>query len=305
MLLTGIAVILVRLGPFLAEHGPGFITTSGWLAAAACALWSARRSGLDPRAMYWGIVSSMTAGLWGAHLLSLAVHGWEDAGPMALFQIVQGGKSLFGGLLLGGFAGWIYFRLRGLPSLAYADAALPAVALGYAIGRLGCFVNGDDFGTVTNLPWAVVYGPGTEAYAAHVERGWLASGAGASLPVHPVQLYSALLGLGIMAWLVARRRRFQGEQLCAYLVAYGAGRFLLERWRGDFRAVAGPLSLPQVFSVLFMIYGLALWVKFARDREKYAPGPEPQNRADRSREVSEALVFHESTLPVQVEEKGS
>ena len=130
------------------------MTSVALLAALAYAVRSARISGLSARAMYWAVVCSLLAGLWGAHVLSLLVHGWQG-GPLALLQFVQGGKSLFGGLLLGGLAAGLYFHVRKLPILAYSDAAMPAVALGYAIGRIGCFLNGDDYGTLTHAPWVV------------------------------------------------------------------------------------------------------------------------------------------------------
>jgi phosphatidylglycerol:prolipoprotein diacylglycerol transferase len=209
----------------------------------------------------------MLTGLWGAHLLSLLVHGWSG-GPLALFQFVQGGKSLYGGLLAGGLAAGLYFHFRNLPVLAYADASMPAVALGYVVGRIGCFLNGDDYGTLTNVRWAVVYPPGTEAYQAHLARGWISPGTPWSLPIHPVQLYASLLGLGLFFLLANWRPARPGSRFCPYLVLYGVGRFCMEYWRGDFRSVLGPFSLPQVFSVAFILVGVGVWFYRVRDRER-------------------------------------
>jgi phosphatidylglycerol:prolipoprotein diacylglycerol transferase len=136
--------------------------------------------------------------------------------------------------------------------LAYSDAGMPALALGYSIGRIGCFLNGDDYGTLTNVPWAVVYPPSTPAYSDHMARGWINSGAPSSLPIHPVQLYASALGLGLFLLLALWRPRKVGSRFCAFLIVYGIARFCFEQWfRGDFRAVVGPFSLPQAFSVLF------------------------------------------------------
>jgi phosphatidylglycerol:prolipoprotein diacylglycerol transferase len=264
---TALAVPVHLASPYLTKLDPGIVWSVALVAALAYAVRSAHRSALDARAMYWASVASLLAGLWGAHLLSLLVHGW-DGGPLAVFQFVQGGKSLYGGLLLGGLAAGLYFHYRKLPVLAYADAGAPAIALGYAIGRIGCFLNGDDYGTVTHAQWAVVYPPGTEAYQAHLQRGWISAGDAWSLPVHPVQLYASLLGVALFLALANWRPRREGSRLCAYLVIYGVSRFFMEYLRGDFRSVLGPFSLPQIFSVGFVLIGSGVWIHFVRGHDR-------------------------------------
>lgn len=244
---------------YLSALDPGLVWCAALLAALAYAVRSARRSGLDSRSMYWAVTCAILGGLWGGNLLGLIVHGWQG-GPLALLNFWQGGKSWYGGLLGGGLAGGLFFHYRKLPVLAYADASMPAVALGYSVGRLGCLLNGDDYGTLSHLPWAVAYPPGTEAHADHLVRGWINAGAASSLPVHPVQLYASLLGLCLFVLLANWRPRRIGSRFCTFLVLYGTARFFMEQWlRGDFRAVLGPFSLPQVFSLLFVVTGTATW----------------------------------------------
>jgi len=238
-------------------YSSGLIWYAALLAALVYSVYSARRSGLNPRSMYWAVTLSIVGGLWGGNLLGLFVHGWT--GPMSLLTFWEGGKSWYGGAILGGLVGGLFFYFRKLPVLAYADASVPAVALGYCVGRLGCFLNGDDFGTLSQLPWAVSYPPGTAAYSDHLSRGWIASGASASLPIHPVQLYASLLGLCLFLLLAYWRPQHSGDRLSAFLVLYGAARFGMEEWlRGDFRALVGPLSLPQIFSLLFIACGVGI-----------------------------------------------
>ncbi|HUB31531.1 MAG TPA: prolipoprotein diacylglyceryl transferase family protein [Bryobacteraceae bacterium] len=253
--------------PLLDRFDPGLAWSLAMIVALAYAVHSARKAGLEPRSMYWAVVCALVGGLWGGHLMSLAVNGW-DGGLLAVFQIGSGSKSLYGGLLLGGFSAWLCFRRRRLPVLAYADAAMPALALGYAVGRVGCFLNGDDYGALTRLPWAVVYPTSTEAYDAHFVRGWISPGAVWSLPVHPVQLYASLVSLLIFAILVSGRWKRPGSRLCLYLTLYGASRFFLEYLRGDFRAVLGPFSLPQLFSIAFVFAAGVLWVYTAGKAER-------------------------------------
>lgn len=243
--------------PVDARAAADWVWSGALLASLVCAVICARTRRLNVRVMYWASTSALLAGLWGGHLLSLLVHGW-DGGPWAAFDILGPGKSLFGGLCAGAIAAALCFRFRKASILAYSDAAMPAVALGYAIGRIGCFVNGDDFGTVTGLPWAVTYRPGTEAYADHLSRAWIQTGAASSLPIHPVQLYHSLVGVALLLLMVNWRPQRPGARLSAYVALYGVARFFLEWVRGDFRAVAGPFSLPQVFSMLF-VAASAIW----------------------------------------------
>ena len=242
---------------YLASLDPGLVWSLALVAALAYAVHFARHLTLDPRAAYWTGVCALLGGLWGSHLLSLYVHGTNGA-PLAWLRIWDGG-SYYGGLVGGALAGMACLRLRKLSILAYADAIAPAVSLGYAIGRIGCFLNGDDYGALTRLPWAVVYPPGTEAYAAHLNRGWIAPAAPVSLPIHPAQLYASLLGLAMFVVVANWRVRELGDRLCLFLCLYGAARFSMEWLRGDFRAVLGPLSLPQLFSLLFVAVGLGVW----------------------------------------------
>lgn len=251
---------------FLAGIDPGVVWTAALLAAAAYAVLYARRSGLDPRAMYWGGVCALAGGLWGSHVLALLVHG-SDGDASAWLRFWAGGKSYFGGVLGGAAAGALYLRARRLPLPAYADAVVPAVALGYGLGRVGCFLNGDDYGAVTRLAWAVQYPPGTEAFEAHLDRGWVGPAAQLSLPIHPVQLYAAVFGIGLCLFLTSRRTNFVGQRFCLFAVLYGAGRFVTEWLRGDFREVAGPLSLPQVCSLILLLAGAGVWSALRRDSQ--------------------------------------
>jgi phosphatidylglycerol:prolipoprotein diacylglycerol transferase len=258
MALVLIQHLLSSASRYLAGLDPGLVWSVALLAALMYAVRSARQSGLDPRSMYWAVTCAVLGGLFGGHLLDLFVHGWQG-GPLAMFQFWQGGKSHYGGLIGGGIAGGLFFHYRRLPVLAYADAAMPALALGYSVGRLGCFLNGDDYGALTNLPWSVVYPTGAEAYADHLARGWISAGAMWSQPIHPVQLYASLQGLCLFVLLAHWRPRRIGSRFCAYVVLYGTARFFMELLRGDFRAVLGPFSLPQLFSMLFVVTGAAIW----------------------------------------------
>lgn len=242
---------------------PGVVWPLALAAALAYAMYFAKRSGLDYRVMYWAGVSALLGGIWGAHLLELLASG-SVVEPIEWVRFWTGPKSYFGGLAGGAILGALFLRMRRKPLLAYADAVVPAVSLGYAIGRIGCFLNGDDYGTVSNVAWAVQYPPGTEAQAAHLARGLISSPDSLSLPVHPVQLYSSLIGLCLLVSLSRMRPATTGGRACIFAMAYGIARFAVEFLRGDADPVLGPLSLPQVCSALLVIFGLCLWLRLRK-----------------------------------------
>jgi phosphatidylglycerol:prolipoprotein diacylglycerol transferase len=238
---------------------PGIIWALTLVIALAYAMRLARRFELDWRVMYWAGVCAILGGIWGAHIFDLLANG-SNGDHLMWLRFWSGPKSYYGGLIGGALTGATYLRLRKLSLLSYADAAVPAVALGYGIGRIGCFLNGDDFGTLSNLPWAVQYSPGTEAQASHLAHGLLTSANALSLPVHPVQLYSSLLGLGLCVFLSRWKFPGTGARFCMFAVSYGVARFGLEWLRGDALATIGPLSLPQVCSLIFAFSGICIWL---------------------------------------------
>lgn len=241
----------------------GVITALAIGLAAELFVRRARRLDLSGAVAFRAFLAAVAGGLLGGHLLFVATHGangWAD------WVRAWGGQSVFGVLAGGTLGGVAYLRHRGLPVLRFADAAAPAVAAGYALARLGCLLHGDDFGVVTDVGRGIWYAPGTEAWLAHAGRGWIAPGAAASLPVVPVQALLALAGAAIAAALLATRRAYRpGVATGVACLAYGAARLGLEPLRDDFRAVLGPLSLPQILAVALAVAGAAMLVS-ARGR---------------------------------------
>jgi prolipoprotein diacylglyceryltransferase len=149
------------------------------------------------------------------------------------------------------------------PQAPFFDRAAIGTGLGFALVRTGCFIAGCDYGLPTALPWAVRFPPGSLAALDHARRGFVPAGA-PSLPVHPTQLYEALVGLvGAAASAVplARGRR-DGRAFATFLAIYAVGRFTIELLRGDQdRGHVLSLSTAQWVSVA-LVFGLA--IKFLR-----------------------------------------
>jgi phosphatidylglycerol:prolipoprotein diacylglycerol transferase len=127
------------------------------------------------------------------------------------------------------------------PALA---AATPALAIGHAIGRIGCFLVGDDYGRPSNLPWAVAFPRGLPP---------------TDVPVHPTQLYETI-ALTCVAWMLIRWRRRglpDAEVIGRYLVLAGAIRFVIEFVRIN-RPIAGPFTLAQMIAFALVVAGSSI-----------------------------------------------
>jgi phosphatidylglycerol---prolipoprotein diacylglyceryl transferase len=240
------------------------------LLATLVAMRRAWRAGLDVRAMYAACFVAACGALVGGNALYLATRG--GAAGLDWLRFWAGGQSAFGVLAGGAAAGTAYLAMRRIPVLEYAAAAAPAVALGYAAARLGCLFRGDDFGTVTGVPWAIRYGPGTDAWQAHAARGWIEPAAAYSLPIHPVQFY--LAGAVALIFIVLSVRRLAPAHVVAFAsLAYGIVRIGVEPLRDDFSAVVGPLSLPQFLALALCLAGVALLGAGSRLRTVGSPAP--------------------------------
>lgn len=181
----------------------------------------------------------LAAALAGAHLFHVVYYPEayfaEGIGPGLRRALTPGaGLVYYGGLAAAFPVLWIWGRRRAVPYLDLLDFVAPLGALGLAITRLGCFLNGCCYGVPSDAPWAVRFPAGSLPQLGQVEAGLIAPYA-QSLPVEPVQLFEAAVAFALFAWLWARfpRRRFRGELVVAFGVGYGLWRILAEALRAD------------------------------------------------------------------------
>jgi phosphatidylglycerol:prolipoprotein diacylglycerol transferase len=243
--------------PTLFRIGNFEVTSFGALVAlgAFVGLWlfhrELSRSGL-PGSTIDAAIAGVLGGLAGAKLLWVAEHRAEAS--LAALVLSRGGMSWFGGLLGGvGIGVWMIQR-RGLPLVRVLAAATPALALGHAIGRIGCFFVGDDYGRPSDLPWAVAFPQGVPP---------------TTVPVHPTQLYEAA-ALAVIAWALIRWRRHGTADrviLGRYLVLTATTRFAIEFIRVNVR-ILGPLSLGHIVSAILTSIGI--WVLASRATRGHA-----------------------------------
>jgi phosphatidylglycerol---prolipoprotein diacylglyceryl transferase len=243
--------VLFRLGSFE-------VTSFGLMVAigALVGLWVFRRElafSRLPEGAVDGAVYGVLGGLVGAKLLWTFEHFGEE--PALDLLLSRGGLSWFGGLAGGVGTALVYFVRRRYPILPVVAAATPALALGHAIGRLGCFLVGDDYGRPTSLPWGVAF---PEGFPPTFER------------VHPTQLYEAAF-LVVLAWLLVRwRRRGAPDRvvLGRYLLLAGTARFLIEFIRVNERVFLG-LTVAHLASLSLAVVGLVI---LSRRRSRAARG---------------------------------
>ena len=251
--------------PILIDFGFFQLPSYGVLLATAVvvALWTLRlradRAGMDgTRLVDFGLWLVIWA-LIGAKLLLILVElprYLED--PAAVLGTIRAGGVFLGGFVAAMVAAIILLRRYQLPALASFDVLSPSLALGHAIGRIGCLFAGCCWGASCDLPWAITYTSPVAAANLGTPLGQ---------PLHPFPVYSSLFNFGLYLLLAAfyKQRPAAGRVFATYLVFYGVGRFLLEWTRGD--AVRGfvfdgALSTSQLISIVLILIGtcLHLWI---------------------------------------------
>ncbi|MBW8874234.1 MAG: prolipoprotein diacylglyceryl transferase [Acidobacteria bacterium] len=186
----------------------------------------------------------------------------------------RSGLVWYGGFIAG-FLGVVWMiRRRRLPVWPLADVVAPALALGYGIGRIGCFLVGDDYGRPTDLPWGMAFPVGLPETTAGNLRRMFGVAVPASIPddtllrVHPTQLYETALALaiwGFALWLFKRRPEPPGTVALAVLALLAVERFLIEILRAKDDRFFGGFTLAQVISVaILLLVAVVAWVRRQR-----------------------------------------
>jgi phosphatidylglycerol:prolipoprotein diacylglycerol transferase len=236
---------VLHIGP-VPIHIFGIFLALAFLAAGSVAGREFTRKGYDQAVASPVVVWAAVGGIVGARLW-LVLDSWGEflRGP-ASFLLTGGGFVWYGGLLGGALAVTIYFRLAGIPWFRGADAVAPALALGQAIGRIGCQLAGDgDWGAETTVPWGMAY--------PHAVVGWDKP---PGVRVHPTPIYECAAYLAIFAFLWRRRREPapDGALFATYLVLTGAARFAVEFVRVNPRVALG-LTEAQLVSLALLALG--------------------------------------------------
>ena len=271
--------ILVTIpGTGIKIYGFGLMLTLAMLAGMNLAAWRARKEKLDGDQVFDLAIWVLLGGLLGARLFFVIEYWKSFESLLDVFKIWNGGIVLYGSIIGGTITLMIYRKLRPFPLRPMLDAIAPALALGIALGRVGCFLNGCCYGDLCQLPWAVTFPAKTAPWLNQLDHNLIASTAARSLPVHPTQLYSAIDGLVILVLLSAYYplRKRDGEVSAIFLLSYPITRFLIEQLRNDEAGFVGGFTISQAMSVGIFLFGVGYWAYLQRlPRARYADLPAP------------------------------
>jgi len=245
--------------PKLFSIGDFFLPTYGVLVAGGVLLGLlvttrlARQHKLDPEKITNLVLYVVFAGMLGAKLAMFAFDwGYYAQRPEEIFSLatLQAAGVFQGGLVTALLVAWWYVRREKMSFLPIADLFAPGLALGHAVGRIGCFAAGCCYGAYCERPWAVRY---SNPEAAKI------SGTPLGIPLHPSQLYEAVAEF-VLFWVLYRMAKGPhraGTVIGMYLTVYSTVRFFVEFVRHHEQGLQGGLSLTQWMSLGFALAGAA------------------------------------------------
>ncbi len=279
-------VLLPRFGPGFAPQGVpifgyGFMLfiafiTSGWLATRR-----AKDIGLPEELIWDCAVWLFLAGVTGCRLFYCIQHYDRVFGDrtgldwlFALVNLSNGGLVLYGGIITGAIAYFVFCYKKKLSPLLMADVIAPSLMLGIGFGRIGCFLNGCCYGDRCDLPWGISFPSGSVPFDALAESGFVDPLSAATFPLHPTQLYSAIDGFLLcgLTTLYFPYRRQNGEILAIVWLIYPVTRFLIEFLRGDELGQFGTtFTISQWVSLLLFSAAIPYCIYLIRRRAALNP----------------------------------
>ena len=248
--------VLFEIGP-LTFYSYGLFVAVGFLLASFFIVQDARRVGIPENSMLDCLLAVLVGGLIGGRILFVLINREIYlADPLKILMLYEGGLAFQGALFGGLVSGIAVAKIRKMPVLRSCDVIAPYIALGQAIGRIGCFLNGCCYGKIIESGIGVTF-PGDDFMRI------------------PVQLYSsAALFILFIALVLFRRVKSvpSGSIFAAYLFLCGIYRILIEFLRNDNPAVFFGMTLAQVLSVCMIVAGVVMWIVLYRKRVKGLKG---------------------------------
>jgi len=261
--------ILFELPGGFKVFGYGLMLFLAYLASINMTAWRARKGHLNPGFAFDMATWLFIGGLVGARAFFVIQYRRNFDSFFDIFKIWEGGIVFYGSLIGGTIALLLFWYFYRFPFLPMADAIAPAICIGMAIGRLGCFLNGCCYGDRCELPWAVSFPSVSAPFKDQVARGLIPPTADHSLPLHPTQIYLTIDGLVLLGVVLAYwpHRKADGQAMALYFLLYAITRTLVEELRNDESAQLLGLTISQMISVGVFGVGIFFWVmanKFGR-----------------------------------------
>lgn len=241
----------------------GVLVATGVITGLFIAANLSKRQGEDPeKAWNLGIYAVLSAIVGAKLLLIINDFGWYASHPKEIFSlgVLQAGGVFYGGVLAAIAVSVWYIRANRMPVLRTCDAFAPGLALGHAIGRIGCFAAGCCYGKPTSHWWGVTF---RNPQAAQ----WV--GTPLNIPLEPTQLFESAIELAnfvFLYWLI-KHKKFEGQVIGSYLFIYGVARYFIEFIRDDpdrGSMFGGAMTGTQFISICLVVAGGLLWLRRAQ-----------------------------------------
>ncbi len=209
-------------------------------------MMEAKRRGLNDKLVSNMFLAAMVGGIVGAKLLYV----FENVPISEILRnpldnlLSRGGLTYYGGFFGALILVWLIAYKNKMSMWSVGDLAAPALPLAYAIGRVGCFLVGDDYGVPSNLPWAIAFPKGLPP---------------TTVPVHPTQLYEIIIMLAVFSfiWSIRKKEKPFGWLFSVYLIFAGLERFLIEFIRSTTQSPIPGLSVAQLMAIALVVIGTA------------------------------------------------
>lgn len=237
---------IFTIGP-LTLYWYGLMIAIGAISAYLTVEYRAKRKGMQYELIFSLFIWCLVGGILGAKLLYLITQIKAILeNPSILLNITEG-FVVYGGIIGGILAGYLFCRKHKIDFLQYFDLVMPSIALAQGFGRVGCIFAGCCYGVKTD---------GLISFEYHVSEY-----APIGVPLVPTQIISSILNFlnFITLVFISRRTKASGQVAGFYLVFYSVGRFIIEFFRGDLeRGTIGILSTSQFISIFLFVIGLAI-----------------------------------------------
>ncbi len=223
----------------------GLLIGFGLLLAFMYAIYETKRVGLAQDDLLNMLLIALPAAIICARLYYV-IFQWDSYknNLSEVFNIRGGGLAIYGAVIGAAAVVYTYCRIKKLSIARWLDILAIGLLIGQAVGRWGNFVNGEAFGTMTDLPWAMTI----------VQDGRLIAKV-----VHPTFIYESLWNSvgAVLLFLYRRHKKFNGELFCGYMIWYGIGRMMIEGLRAD-SLLIGDLRVSQLLSVCLVAVGIII-----------------------------------------------
>jgi len=230
-----------ELGP-IKIYSFGLMFAIGVAVAAFLSYKTAKKYDLDGKKILDALVYILVGALVGARLVYFLLYYYQFSSPVEFFYIWEGGLASHGGFIGGFLSFYLFSKKHKINFWKYADLLAPYIALALAIVRIGCFINWDDYGKYTSLPWGI--------------------SAEGDFPRHPAQIYHIISDFMVFLILykIKDKKRFDGQIFLLLVILYSIGRFIVDFFR-DYDYYVWGIAPSQIFVTALFITSIILYRK--------------------------------------------